>query len=91
MNDIKSGNKKRKIGNSSYPEWQINKEHLPIRKETRIGEVVTSKRNKIKDIIDAALQSLNANSQQGTIVSADFVSVRSAFGLHDALPISGIK
>ena len=56
MNDIKSSNKTRKISNSSYPEWQINKEHLPIRKETRIGEVVTLKINKIKDIIDTRLR-----------------------------------
>ena len=55
MNDIKSSNKKRKIGNSSYPEWMINKEHQPMRKETRIGEQVTLKRAKIKEIIDIAL------------------------------------
>ena len=32
VNDVKSSNKKRNIGNSSYPEWMINKEHQPMRK-----------------------------------------------------------
>jgi len=34
----------------------------------------------MKDIINIALNSLNPDSQQGTIVSSDFVSVGSAFG-----------
>ena len=71
MNDIKSSNKKRKIGNLSYPEWMINKEQLPIRKETRIEVVVTSKRKMIKDFIDTALKSLTPISNKGTIVSAN--------------------
>ena len=91
MNDIKSSNKKRKIGNTSYPEWMINKEQLPIRKEIRIGEVVTFKRKQIKDLIDTALTSLTPNCIKGTVVSSNFISVGSAFGtlfLDDILALS---
>jgi len=56
MHAIKSSNKKRKIGNSSYPEWQINKEHKPMRIETRIGDQVKMRRTEIKDIIDKAFK-----------------------------------
>lgn len=55
MNDIKSSNNKRNIGNSSYPEWIINKEYLIIRKETRIGEVVKLNKQNVKDVIDTAM------------------------------------
>ena len=80
MNDIKASNKKRKVGNCSYPEWQLNKEHLPIRIETRIGQDATNKRTEIRDIIDKAFDTFSVDANNGSIVSSNFASIGSAFG-----------
>ena len=80
MNDIKSSNKKRKIGNSSYPECMINNEHQPMRKKTKIGEQVKLKRANIKEIIDIALDSSSVDSSNGSTVASSFFSIGSALG-----------
>ena len=59
MNDIYGSNKKRKIGNSSYPEWMINEENLPTRKEMRIGETVIDNCTRMNLLVDALLDSLS--------------------------------
>ena len=80
MNDIHGSQKKRKVGNSSYPEWMLDKVHQPLRKETRIGEVVTMKQSSIKLKAEIALKLLSTGIPLLNKVALDFVSIGSAFG-----------
>ena len=80
MNDIHSSQKKRKVGNSSYPEWMIDNEHSPVRKETRIGETVIMKKKTISNSIKSALVLLGVEEVYVSKVALEFVSVGSAFG-----------
>ena len=80
INDIHGSQKKRKIGNSSYPEWLITKEQLPTRKETRIGEMVAMKRKCIINTTDTAIKKLQVISTTTQHVAPEFKSIGSAFG-----------
>ena len=80
MNDIHSSQKKRKIGNSSYPEWMVDSENLPLRKETKIGETVTMKKSSIQLKMDIALEALSSDIPSVNKVVIDFISIGSAFG-----------
>ena len=79
MNDIYGSQKKRKVGNLSYPEWMLDKEHLPLRKKTRIDEVVTMQQSSIKLKLEIALKLLSTGICLLNKVALDFISIGSVF------------
>ena len=80
MNDIYASNKKRKVGNSSYLEWMIHEENIPMRKEMRIGSTVIKNSSRINLLLGEVLGSLPGYNTSTTILSSEFKSIGSAFG-----------
>ena len=80
INDIHGYQKKKIKGNLSYPASMSTEEHLPVRKETRIGDHVVMKRKRIEIITDVAIGKLQVEGSCSSYVFSDYQSFGSAFG-----------
>ena len=79
MDDIHASNKKRKVGNYSYPEWMINEKNVPMRKDIRIGSTVVKNSSRTNLLLVEVLVSLPEHNTSTIILPSDFKSIGSAF------------
>lgn len=68
-----------RVGNCLYPEWVVYKEHLPMRKESRIGKVDTMKLSSIHMNTDIVMRLIFTYITLWNKVALNFISKDSAF------------